>query len=104
MQSYTCLGRPQHGLQRAAYTAQRQQQQNHHNVLASPRPHHQQQRVQAASTQTVTKDVQAQPQAGAWSPWKVLNPFGRKQQQETLATISADELMELLAAEQQGMI
>jgi len=61
-------------------------------------------RAQVASTQTVTTEEQAQPKARGWAPWRVLSPFGKKQKQqvEQLATISAEELRQLLAAEQEG--
>lgn len=63
-------------------------------------------RAQVASTQTVTKEEQAQPKARGWAPWRVLSPFGKKQKQqvEQLATISAEELRQLLAAEQEGKV
>lgn len=56
-----------------------------------------------ASTETVTQTQTQQPKSTSWAPWKVLNPFGRrqpKQQQEAIPTISEAEMWQLLEAEQ----
>lgn len=58
-------------------------------------------RVQASRTGVLIKEHQeVEAQKSGWVPW--LNPFGRKQQAQTLVTISETELWQLLEAEQQG--